>query len=564
MDTCLFWPFGHLFKQDSEQPLLQGADRFSFKKNITKCLCLSLALGWAQQVVAIEVYVPDPKLTADDGWILDSFGAAVALSGDRLVVGAPGTDDFGISSGSAYVFEHDGANWIQTARLLAADGIQGDDFGRSISLSGDRLVVGTPWDDDNGTSSGSVYVFEYDGIDWVQAAKLLAADGIQGNEFGSAVSLDGDRLVVNAPGYGYIINSGAVYIFEYDGAHWVQTTKLTQPWADMTSFGHAVSLSGDQLAVGAPKDDHNWADTGTAFIYEYNGSDWIRRVQLSGNDVITGDRFGAAVSLSGDRLVVGAPEQKVQNTNRGSAYVFEKIYYFEWAETAKLLAADGQPEDFFGNDVSLSGDRVVVGAYGGFGTYSGSAYVFDYDGANWVETAELRAADDEGSFSYFGGHVSLSGDRVVVGAIDGGDHSHNGSAHVFRARNIVDPLVDLKVNGVDGPFTLDAAKRLTLSHQVWTGEATGIVDWWLFADAPDGTTWSWLSETKTWVPYISPAHPQSEIQDVLNQSFHGDTLNLPPGNYLIRGGLDLTPNDALDEPMYMDSLEINITDSSDP
>jgi len=153
---------------------------------------------------------PEIKLTASDGAANDHFGDSVSLSGDTAVIGAPYTDT---SEGSAYVFVRSGTTWSQQAKLTANDGVAYDDFGDSVSLSGDTAVIGARGDDDLGTDSGSAYVFVRSGTTWSQQAKLTASDGAYSDRFGYSVSVSGDTAVIGA--YGDDNFKGAAYVFAY-------------------------------------------------------------------------------------------------------------------------------------------------------------------------------------------------------------------------------------------------------------------------------------------------------------------------------------------------------------
>ena len=160
---------------------------------------------------------------ASDGAADDQFGGTVAVAGDRAVVGARFHDDNGDSSGSAYVFRYDGTGWVEEAKLTASDGAADDEFGGSVAVAGDTAVVGAPFHADNGSTSGSAYVFRYDGTDWVEEAKLTASDGAADDQFGGLVAVSGDTLVVGAEGdddNGSF--SGSAYVFHYDGTGWVE------------------------------------------------------------------------------------------------------------------------------------------------------------------------------------------------------------------------------------------------------------------------------------------------------------------------------------------------------
>jgi hypothetical protein len=335
--------------------------------------------GWSQQ----------RKLTASDGAAGDCFGFSVSItcacattgagSGDMAIVGAERDDDKGYWSGSAYVFRRDGTAWVEQQKLTASDGAAKDRFGHSVSISGDYVIVGANGDGDKGTSSGSAYIFRWDRTGWSQQAKLLAADGAAGDQFGESVSISGDKAIVGASyGYGNIPNSGSAYIFKRDGTGWVQQQKLTaSDGAAEDYFGCSVSISGDKTIVGARGDDDKGNDSGSAYIFRWDGTAWVQQQKLIASDGAAGDQFGESVSISGDYAIVGAAYDDDKGDRSGSAYIFKRDG-MSWGQQAKMLAPDGDVWDSFGNSVSISGDFAIVGAYGNNdkGDDSGSAYIF--------------------------------------------------------------------------------------------------------------------------------------------------------------------------------------------
>jgi uncharacterized repeat protein (TIGR01451 family) len=374
------------------------------------------------------------KLTATDGATSDAFGYSVSLSGDRALIGAVFDDDSGSSSGSAYVFDFNGTSWSETAKLTASDGAASDQFGLSVSLSGDRALIGARLDDDNGSSSGSAYVFDFNGTSWSQADKLTASDGAAGDWFGWSVSLSGDRALIGAnldDDSG--TDSGSAYVFDFNGTSWSETDKLMPPdGAASDEFGYSVSLSGDRALIGARLDDDRGSDSGSAYVFDFDGSAWSETDKLTASDGTSSDYFGISVSLSGNRALIGAVSANGNESLSGSAYVFD-FNGTSWSETEKLTASDGAAFDQFGVSVSLSGDRALIGANrdDDSGTGSGSAYVFDFNGTSWSETDKLSASDGAGD-DFFGSSVSLSGDRALIGAPSDDDKgSSSGSAYVF-------------------------------------------------------------------------------------------------------------------------------------
>jgi len=386
------------------------------------------------------------KLTASDGASFDYFGKSVSISGDNIVVGAYHDDDNGNSSGSAYVFTKSGASWstmTQTAKLTASDGASFDYFGYSVSISGNSIVVSAYGDDDSGSNSGSAYVFTKSGASWstmTQTAKLTASDGAVSDYFGYSVSISGNSIIVGAhfdDDNG--TNSGSFYTFKKPISGWLSTTetqKVVGNWNDADFLGYAIAIDGNYSVVGAPGNQ----EQGAAFVYYFNGNNWVLQAKLNASDGAEGDEFGKSVSIDGGNIVVGAYKNDVSgNMDEGAAYVFVKPGggWADMTQTAKLTSSVGAAEDYLGRSVSIDGNHIVVGAYyDDLGAANeGSAYVFTKPGTGWVnmtQTAKLTSsvgADDD----YFGISVGISGNHIVVGAYkdDFGGNTNEGSAYVF-------------------------------------------------------------------------------------------------------------------------------------
>ncbi len=430
---------------------------------ISKTILISIILSLMFVIHVQAEFIEKQKLTASDAGSEDFFGQNVSISGDRLVVGAFGDDDNGPSSGAAYVFERQSnGSWLEVAKLTASDGAAGDLFGDSVSISGDRLVVGAFRADVNTVNVGAAYVFERQGNgNWLEVAKLTASDGTISDFFGASVSLSGGRLVTGA--FGDDVNgvsSGSVYVFERQGnGSWQEVAKLTASDGQARElFGSNVSLSGDRFVASAVQNNDNAMFSGSAYVFErQSGGRWQEVAKLTASDNETNDRFASSLSISGDRLVVGARLDDDLGRGSGSAYVFERQSDGSWQEVTKLLASDGTTFDFFGENVSVSNDRIAVGA--GFdddlGSASGSAYVFERQSdGSWQEVVKLTASDGT-SEDFFGIGVSLSGDRLLVGAFRDDDKGlAAGSAYVFESSLILPSLpcncANATIAGTDG------------------------------------------------------------------------------------------------------------------
>ncbi len=409
------------------------------------------------------------KIRALDGQPGDFFGFCVDLSGNTAVIGAHADDDLGPNSGAAYVFQYDGARWVQAAKLRAADGGPGQEFGLAVSVSGDLAVIGAPSDDDAGLQSGSAYVFVRGAGGWAPAAKLLAGDGAAGDAFGTAVAGAGAMIVIGAPGDDDKgSNSGSGYVYRRTGGAWVRAAKIrASDGAAGDALATAVHLSEGRAVLGAFADDDAGNSSGSAYIVpgldDCNGNNVLDLCDLAAgtsldtnndgvpdecvpapctaaeadtvraNDGSAGDWFGSSVALSGRRGVIGAWLDDDFDIATGSAYVVD-IGRPRAAQRAKLTAADPVSADWFGFAVAIDGDVAVVGAYGNDdrGPQAGAAYVFRLSGSTWVQEAKLRASDGQPG-DFFGFAVAVSGDVVVVGAFGDDDRGTNaGSAYVFR------------------------------------------------------------------------------------------------------------------------------------
>jgi hypothetical protein len=378
------------------------------------------------------------KMTAYNWSRLDEYGSSVSISGNRALVGAPKDNDLGFDSGSAYIYDLIGGEWQLTAKLLAQDGESSDLFGSAVSLSGDRALVGALNEDDVENNSGAVYVYEWNGQEWLQTARLKATDARSQARFGNAVSLCGDRALIGAYRDSEVgSNGGAVYVFDLDNNIWTETVKLHAATTGFNDyFGGAVSLDRDRALVGAFWDATHGTDAGSAYVFTLDQGVWSEDAQLVPVDIAAGDEFGGSVDIKGDRLVVGAAEEGIFGDSWGAAYVFE-FDGLDWQEAGKLVPDNGVHQDYFGCSVSLGNDWVVVGSCENNqnGTDSGAAYIYSWDKVG-LELIDQISGDDTGRNDFFGSAVSADGNQFVVGAEGHNGHADNsGSAYFFRVES---------------------------------------------------------------------------------------------------------------------------------
>jgi len=279
-------------------------------------------------------WTQEAKIIASNAGASDYFGYAVSIDsdGNTAIVGAPNEDTGGGDAGSAYIFTRSGTTWSQEAKIVASDDQASDKFGEDVSISndGNTAVVGAPNEDTTASNAGSVYVFTRSGSTWSQEAKIQASDAQGSDFFGKyvRVSGDGDNIISGA----YLEDeaadgAGAAYIFTRSGTTWSQEAKLTaSDGASFDYFGVSVGISsdGDTAIVGAAYEDTVPNDSGAAYVFTRSGTTWTEQDQLLASNAGSNDKFGVAVSMSGDgsTAIVGANEEDTTASNAGSVYVF--------------------------------------------------------------------------------------------------------------------------------------------------------------------------------------------------------------------------------------------------
>jgi len=393
--------------------------------------------GAEYPLVVDPLWNQQAELTAGDGAAGDNFGFSVSLSGDTAVVGAPGKNS---SQGAAYVFVRSATTWNLQQELTASlDGAAGDQFGYSVSVDGNTTVVGAPSKTVGANSQqGVAYVFVRSGVTWSQQQELAdLSGGAAGDQFGWSVSVSADSNVIGAPFKTVGANSqqGVAYVFVRSGATWSEQQELTASidGAASDQFGTSVSVSGDTAVVGAP--GAPTVGQGKAYVFFRTGANWNQQSELISSDGTAGDNFGSSVAVDADTAVAGAPLKTVgANTAQGEAYVFVRNGV-TWSQQQKLIASNGNAIDFFGIAVSVSGNTVVVGAAlktVGANAAQGAAYVFVRSGASWSQQQELLA-DDGALGDQFGNFVSVNGSTTLVGAYNKtvGANPGQGAAYVF-------------------------------------------------------------------------------------------------------------------------------------
>jgi hypothetical protein len=448
-------------------------------------------IGWLQQAY----------LKAVNNHAADAFGGSIAISGDTMVVGVPSessnstsiingatasSDHSAAAAGAVFVYVRTGTTWTQQAYLKAGNGAAGDQFGKSVAISGDTIVVGAPFEDGTATSisttfplfrastdTGAVYIYKRTGTTWAMEAYAKASNARNGDNYGSAVAIDLDTIVVGSPHEASnttgtsassslntsLPNAGAGYVLVRSGTTWSEQSYLKAARAVAVGFGSSVSISVDTIAIGAPLDSSNrttitngtggssntsQASAGGAYAFTRSGVTWTQEAYIKPSNNTAGNKFGSSIAVSGNLIVVGAPFEDsnaqgasatpsadTSSTDSGAAYVYSRSGT-TWSEESYLKAANSSAGAHFGTSVGLDGSLALVGSpdenandttvtqgstasSNSSAASAGAAYLYRRSGTAWSELAYLKAPNTD-SGDAFGGTCAISGSSLAVGA----------------------------------------------------------------------------------------------------------------------------------------------------
>jgi trimeric autotransporter adhesin len=422
----------------------------------------------------------------------DQFGTVIAFNGEILAISAIGessnatgvdgdeTNNDAMNSGAVYIFRLDGDTWVQEAYLKASNSDTNDRFGNALALDGDTLVVGAADDEGANTETGSAYVFVRSAGGWTEEARLNATAFGNRDDFGAAVAIDGDTIVVGAPsedgsatGVNGTVenngnNAGAAYVFTRSGETWSEIAYLKASNTDPEDrFGSTVTISGNTIAAGSvnergsvgginPVSNNDTLRTGAVYVFVDNGAGWEPQATIKAAFPTRDDEFGNQVLLSGDLLVVASLEES-------------------------------------GVSSGLDGDETTDGA-----ASSGAVYLFTREGSTWTQARYVKASNAGGGDN-FGVAIALhredAGDLLLVGAgnedgsspgVNGPDNNSWGNAGAAYAFSIPRPVIDVAL----GNFMLQSnailpnlgrvtigkesqAKRFTIRNEGWA-DLTGL------------------------------------------------------------------------------------------
>lgn len=365
-------------------------------------LTASSALAQLDQLEKRDIPQPLPNGT-------ELLGSEIAFDGATLVAGSKHYDISGTDDGEAYIWDMSGGGLGAMTTLSSPDGPNQGRFGSAVAVDGSTLVIGEEHSNVTLASAGTVHVYELVAGAWTLQQTLALGVPTANDAFGASVDLDGDRLVVGSPGHGV---AGGAFVFDRVGGTWGQSAHLVaNDLVFNDQFGRSVALSGDTVIVGAPQHFAGGVAAGAAYVHRLSGGAWGQEQKLTPTAGSGNLWFGISVDVENDLALVGA----TQGNNPGDAHVFARSGT-SWATETILTAWVGNGAEGFGESVSLDGGRAVVGAWQDttVNFAEGSAYVFDRDGGAWTGVARLISSTP--AIVRFGLGTAVSGDTAFVGA----------------------------------------------------------------------------------------------------------------------------------------------------
>ena len=362
-------------------------------------------------------------------------------------------------------------NWNELTKIAASDRVNTDYFGREVAINGDYAIIGSPFKDDDkiGKNTGAVYIFKSESDEWVEMQKLVASDRAIDDNFGISVALKGDYAFVgawqedeDANTANTLSNAGSVYVFKNLDSNWVEVQKLVaSDRAAGDYFGVSIALNDSFAIIGAYREDHDalgentLTESGSAYVFENVDGNWIEVQKLVASDRGKEDWFGVNISISNEYVIISAYQEDEDEGGAntldfaGSAYVF-KYANGTFTQEAKLVASDRDESDYFGSQVSISGDYALIGQ----NNWSDPQYVYVFNNIDdhWTEVQKLGASDNG---KFFGRTLYLEDDYAIIGAAqdDKDTNGENpitgaGSAYIFKLNSATGNTTQLEKNNI--------------------------------------------------------------------------------------------------------------------
>ena len=358
------------------------------------------------------------RVFAADAMPYDAFGYSFAVDSGRMLVGCRGADVHGGESGACYAFVRNGS-WLSSQKLCPSSVVAGDEFGHAVAMSTGRAFIGAPRCDAAGINAGAVWWYERIGDTWVERTRILAPYLPPSAAFGTKICASSNWIAVSAPRQTTVkSNDGAVHLFRWSGIGWIHQFKLTVPDAVIDDqFGNAVAMSDDWLVVGCRNRDSGGIDSGAVFVYHRDGPAWTLSQTLRAPDGLAGDSFGQSVAIDNDMLVIGAHRRDSMGVaDAGGVYVF-RLVNASWAWQATLGADSAGAGDWLGWSVSVENGLIAGSAVSEAGSDPdvGAIHVFADVAGVWHDVARVTLPNAV-SLAAVGTSVQLTDGVLCFGA----------------------------------------------------------------------------------------------------------------------------------------------------
>ncbi len=371
------------------------------------------------------IYKETQSSSSSDGATNDAFGSDVAINGNYAIIGAPFKDVSSVTNrGAAYVFKNTAGTWTQMSVLLNSTGLASDEFGSCVTINGNKAVVSALYKDYGGhTNVGEVEVFNNTGAAWTFEKKIQDPSPADNNYFGKSISLFGDYLVIGAPGklVGTNTRQGKVFIYKRSGTDWLYFNEITASDGETNDeFGTSVDIDGNRVVVGAPFGGFG----GKVYVYEILSTSLAEVASFSSADPAISDRF-SNVRIDGDYIAVGVP---YKNSAKGALYVF-KYNGDTWVQQIKIENSTSNSNDFFGGNFDLEGRNLMIGDPNGINP-AGQVLVYRRVEESWQKIYTLKSSDGL-TDDYFGQKIALNGDKAIISAPFKDVGANNGQGKVY-------------------------------------------------------------------------------------------------------------------------------------
>ena len=399
----------------------------------------AIAAGWMLSAACGDDPPSPPpvaELAPQKGRAETRFGRAVAVSGTQVLVGSPFDDDDGTADGSVHAFGDSRRGWRRVQRFQWTDPKSPDRFGVALAVGGGRLAVARDRSDEAGVDAGAVAVFRKVGAHWRFEADLVAPDGEAADEFGTCIAVAGDSVAIGAPrdDRDGVHDAGSVSVFTLREGAWQREVQVAAPTPVQSGwFGNAVAMSGPLLAIGAYGDDARGMNAGAVYVWRRGPDGWKPEARIEAEDGAAGDWFGFSLELHDDRLAIGAPRDDRAGESAGCVRIYRRTRG-AWSLEETLRPVAGTDTGWFGYALDLAEDRLAVGMPGDDegGTAAGSARIFRRGASGWREEFVLRPPKPR-EWLQFGASVAVGGELAVAGMLRDEDGPPvPGSAWVFR------------------------------------------------------------------------------------------------------------------------------------